>query len=140
MELNSGMFAIKFNELNQHYGHLQSRIQLCQNGDHNKIRQEITKIKDESAENDLLLQNRIKYSRSQAVSELAAAQMDYSKKIKEILEKEPLYSQESAALYAEYAIDFATQAMRHALLASFCAIDLQLTEEEKNKKRSENNE
>ena len=137
MDLNSGMFAIKLYELNHQYGQLQSRIQICQNGEHNKIRQEIIKIKDESAENDLLLQNRIKYSRSQTVSELAAAQMDYSKRIKEILEKEPHYSQESAALYAEYAIDFATQAMCHALLASFCAIDLQLTEDEKNKKMTE---
>ncbi|WP_326907127.1 hypothetical protein [Sedimentibacter sp. MB31-C6] len=140
MELNNGMFAIKLHELNQQYGHLQSRILLCQNRNHNKIRQEIIKIKKESEENDLLLQNRIDYSRSQAVSELAAAQMDYSKRAKEILEKDSLCSYESAALYAEYAIDFATQAMRNALLASFCAIDLQLTEEEKNKKRSENNE
>lgn len=140
MELNQGMFVIKLKELNQQYGKLQSSIMLCQNGNHNKIRHEIMKIKDECLENDLLLQNRIDYSRSHAVSELAAAQMDYSKKTKKILKKNLRCSGELAALYAEYAIDFAIQAMSHALLASLCAIDLQLTEEEKNKKRSNNNE
>jgi hypothetical protein len=95
-------------------------------------------MKDECIENDFLLQSRINSSRSPAVSKLAAAQMDYSKNTEEILQKVALGFQdgmaqetelESAALYAEYAIDFATQAMRHALLASLCAINLQLTEE-----------
>ena len=139
MELNQGMFAIKLYELNQQYGQLQSRILLCQNCDHNKILQEIENMKDECIENDFLLQSRINSSRSPAVSKLAAAQMDYSKDTEEILQKVTLGFQdgmaqetelESAALYAEYAIDFATQAMRHALLASLCAINLQLTEEE----------
>ena len=37
---------------------------------------------------------------------------------------------EAAALYAEYALDFATQAMKYALLASLTAIDLQMGAEE----------
>lgn len=36
------------------------------------------------------------------------------------------------ALYAEYAMDFAAQAMRHTLLAALTAIDLQMTCEERN--------
>ena len=37
---------------------------------------------------------------------------------------------EAATLYAEYALDFATQAMKYALLASLTAIDLQMGTEE----------
>lgn len=145
MEFNRGMFAIKLYELNQQYNQLQSRILLCQNGDHGKILQEIKRIVDECMENDLLLQSRIESSRSPAVSRLAAVQMDYRRKTEEILRNTTLGFQdgmivepeelESVALYAEYAIDFATQAMRHALQASLCAIDLQLTEEEIKKNR-----
>ena len=38
---------------------------------------------------------------------------------------------EAASLYGEYAIDFAAQAMRHALLAALSAIDLQMNCEER---------
>ena len=34
---------------------------------------------------------------------------------------------EAASLYGEYAIDFAAQAVRHALLAALSAIDLQMS-------------
>ena len=41
-------------------------------------------------------------------------------------------------LYGEYAIDFAAQAMRHALLAALSAIDLQMSCEEAAQKPTEN--
>ena len=48
---------------------------------------------------------------------------------------------EAASLYAEYAVDFAIQSARYALIAAMTAIDLQMTcEEEKtlqNKSRVE---
>ena len=37
---------------------------------------------------------------------------------------------EAAALYAEYAVDFAVQAMQYALIAALSAIDLQENTEE----------
>jgi hypothetical protein len=150
MVLNQGMFAIKLFELNHQYDQLQNRLLIFQNGDQNEILQEITKLKDECTENDFLLQSRIKSSRSLAVSKLAAAQMDYNKQTEKILKKTSLGFQdekiqkkeqtEVAALYAEYAIDFATQAMRHALLASLCALDMQRTDEEIHKVRRLNDE
>ena len=82
-------------------------------------------------------------SHSPAVAALSAAQLEYDLKIQEILQNElPGYvhgedsdvtedQAEAASLYGEYAIDFAAQAMRHALLAALSAIDLQMNCEER---------
>lgn len=45
---------------------------------------------------------------------------------------------EAASLYGEYAIDFAAQAVRHALLAALSAIDLQMSCDETNQSQSPN--
>lgn len=140
MKIDEGMFAIKLYELGQQYGQLQSRLLVCQNGGHEKIKRELLQVTDECVESDLLLESRVNSSRSPAVAELAKAQREYIQKTEAILEKIPGYINgegdksdgkvEAAALYAEYAIDFATQSMRHGLLAALKAIDMQLTEEE----------
>lgn len=145
MKLNQEIFAIKLYEMEQEYGTLQSRLCICGGEDHEKIRQELQKAKDEYKEQSLLLQKRIEGSRSKAVSELAAAQLEYSRKMEALLRNQvakDLHSEvnsvredeaEAAALYAEYALDFATQAMKYALLASLTAIDLQMSAEEQGK-------
>lgn len=46
---------------------------------------------------------------------------------------------EAAALYTEYAIDFAVQSMRYALVAALKAIDLQMSAEENNEQKEEFN-
>lgn len=81
-----------------------------------------------------MLQNRIDNSRSPIASKIAEAQKDYIKEIENILKDNSISSHELTALYAEYAMDFALQAIQHALLASLDAIDLQMTEEEINRK------
>ena len=98
---------------------------------------------DEYRENEILLQKRVEGSRSQAVAALASAQLDYYRTVRKILEQSlPVYLRseagtcledktEAVALYAEYAIDFAVQSMRYALIAAFNAIDLQMTAEER---------
>lgn len=142
MKLNQEIFAIKLYEMEQEYGTLQSRLHICGGEDHEKIRQELQKARDEYKEQSLLLQKRIEGSRSKAVSELAAAQLEYSRKTEALLKNQVakyLHSEansvredeaEAATLYAEYALDFATQAMKYALLASLTAIDLQMGAEE----------
>lgn len=140
MEVNQAIFSIKLQELSKEYSKLQRYILLYQNSDQEKIRQGIIRLKDESIENDIQLQNRIDNSRSPTVSKLAAAQVDYNKKVKDILKQDSLDSKESTALYAEYAIDFATQAIYHALLVCLEAMDLQMIEDEKNKKGEDDNE
>ena len=150
MKLNEGMFAIKLYELEQQYGRMQSRLRLCQQEDHPKIRQELQKATDEYKENELLLQKNVEGSRSHAVAALAGAQLEYYKTVRNILEQElpkSLCSEanttsedkaEAAALYGEYAIDFAVQSTRYALIAALQAIDLQMSaDEQKEEARDE---
>ena len=105
MELRDGMFAVKLCELEHQYGLLRSRLELCQGADHEKI------------------------------------QRDYSKRMEELLrdrlprlmhgEEDPQEERaEAAALFAEYAIDFAAQGVRSALLAALAAMDQQMNCEE----------
>lgn len=142
MKLSEGMFAIKLYELEQQYGRMQSRLRLCQQEDHSKIRQEFQKAIDEYRENELLLQKNVEGSRSQAVAALARAQLEYYRTVRTILERElPDYLRseastvsegkaEAAALYGEYAIDFAIQSARYALISVLKAMDLQMNAEE----------
>ena len=91
----------------------------------------------------------MKGSRSPAVAALADAQLHYFETVKRILEQDlPDYlhcesspaaedNAEALALYAEYAIDYAAQSMRYALIAALKAIDLQISSE---KREETNNE
>ena len=146
MKINEGMFAVKLYELERQYGRMQSRLRLCQQDDHQKIRQELQRVMEEYQEDELLLLNNVENSRSPAVAALAGAQPDYSRRAGKILEQElPEYLQdedgsapeegaehqaEAAALYAEYAIDFAVQSMRYALMTALKAMDMQMDSEE----------
>lgn len=56
MKRSEGLFVIKLYELEQQYGRMQSRLRLCQQEDHPKIRQELQKATDEYKENEILLQ------------------------------------------------------------------------------------
>ena len=146
MKINEGMFAVKLYELERQYGQMQSRLRLCQQDDHQKIRQELQRVMEEYQEDELLLLNNVENSRSPAVAALAGAQLDYSRRAEEILEQElPEYLRdedgsapeegakhqaEAATLYAEYAIDFAVQSMRYALMTALKAMDMQMDSEE----------
>ena len=66
---------------------------------------------------------------------MAEAQLDYNKKIMNLLDKDSLASEESAILFAEFVIDFATQSTRQALLAALYAINIQFKEEEERKEK-----
>lgn len=139
MELSQGIFAIKLYELEQQYGQMQSRLRLCQQQAHEKIRQELQQIMDDYQQTAFLLQKSVEASRSPAIAALSEAQLTYCQKTQELMKREMpayLHSESSTTtednakammLYAEYAIDFATQAMRYALLAALKAIDLQMT-------------
>ena len=86
-------------------------------------------------------------SRSPAVAALANAQLEYVRTVRKILEQElPDYLRseasnasenkaEAAALYGEYAIDFAVQSTRYALIAVLKAMDLQMSVEEQKEEK-----
>ena len=136
MELGNGIFAVKLWELEQEYGRLQSRLQLFQGRDLDQIEQECQRLKDEYREHDLLLSQVVQTCRSPAVAWLSGIQRDYGQQVEQILQNglpKDLWTQnpsvesqaEAMALYAEFAIDFATQAMRHALISAFTALKLE---------------
>ena len=141
MELRDGIFAVKLCELERQYGLLQTRLELCQGADHDRLRQILQDAMNDYRENALLLEKRAEGCRSPAVAELSAIQRDYTRRMERLLlEKLPrlMHGEESpqeeraeaAALYAEYAIDFASQAMRGALVAALMAMDQQMNCEE----------
>ena len=143
MSTKNGIFAGKLCELERQYEQTIRCLRCCQRSDHWEIQRALRCLWQEYRENDLLLQRSIAKSHSPAVAALSAAQLEYDLKIQEILQNElPDYvhgedsdmtedQAEAASLYGEYAIDFAAQAMRHALLAALSAIDLQMNWEER---------
>ena len=143
---NNGIFAGKLHEIEGQYGRILSRLRVAQYESRDEIRQ----LEAECRGTESLLEQSIADCRSPAVSALSAAQLDYDQKVRHILHDElPEYlheegndriadQAEAASLYGEYAIDFAAQAMRHALLAALSAIDLQMSCEEAAQKPAEN--
>lgn len=143
MNPNREIFSAKLEEMERQYCRMQSRIRICGQEDHEKIRKELQKAAEEYSEYILSLQKAACESRSPAIRELAKAQLEYIKKTESLLkdgrigsfihcEKSSLQEDtaEAAALYAEYAIDYAVQASRYALAAVLSAEDLQMNIEE----------
>ena len=149
MGLKEGIFAVKLCELEQEYGRLQSRIHLFEGKDAAQAQQEILRLQHECREHKLLLDERIRSSRSSAVSSLSKAQLEYGQRVEQILNEELPNEMrgrnqscaedqaEVMTLYAEYAIDFATQSMRQALAAALSAVVLQQRAEQEAKKYEE---
>lgn len=138
MELNQEIFAIKLYELEQQYGQMISQLRLCREDDQETIRQKRKALQDEYRTYDLQLKTTAESSRSPAVAALARLYQESFEKAEELLsQKLPSYlhsesssrqedQAEAAALYAEYAIDFAVQSMRYALIAALGAMDAQI--------------
>ena len=130
MTLNQDIFAVKLYEMEKQYGRLQSRLRICGRENREKLQAELEHAKEEYEENSLLLKQSIQGSRSPAVAELAQVQWEYMHKVEDLLKEkaEPFFhceatskeedQAEAASLYAEYAMDFATQAMQYALIVA----------------------
>ena len=143
MGLKQGIFAVKLCELEREYGRLQSRIHLLQAKEPTQVQEELERLLDEYRERKYLLDERVQASRSPVVAALAQAQLEFAAHAEQILtddlpnemrgrnQSDAEDQAEAMSLYAEYAIDFATQAMRYALIASLSAIVLQQKAEHK---------
>lgn len=131
------LFAAKFGELEAQYARIAQRFLLCRNADADTLRREYAQIMDECLSWEEILTAQAANGRSKAVEALAEAQRAYCSQSRKILEELPRYLQgspeelraESAALYAEYTLDAAAQAMRCALLAVLYATVSQLEAE-----------
>ncbi len=138
MELGHGIFAVKLVELEQEYGHLQSRIRLFQRKDLEQLHRELERLQDEYQEQNLLLEEMVRSCRSPVMARLAKLQHDYEQQAEDYLKTNLIPAQaddanatcqdraDTTTLYAEFAIDFATQAMRYALISAFSAMELQM--------------
>lgn len=148
MTLNQDIFAVKLYEMEKQYGRLQSRLRICGRENREKLQAELEHAKEEYVENSLLLKQSIQGSRSPAVAELAQVQWEYMHKVEDLLKEkaEQFFhceatskeedQAEAASLYAEYAMDFATQAMQYALIVALTAMDLQRNAEEKKEEQT----
>ena len=135
--MSNGILAIKLYELVQSYGRMQSRVRMCQEAGPDKLRRELQELKDEYDEKNYLLEQNAQSSRSPAVAALSGRQFEFFKNAETVMKDDlPKYlhseigddaetDAEAYALYAEYAIDFAVQSMRYALIAAMKAIDAQ---------------
>lgn len=147
MKLGEGIFAVKLYELERQYAKLQSRLHICQQEDHGKIKAELARLRDEYRQWLDTIERSLDACRTPAVREFAGAQLDYGRQAQAILQEASCPETpsetslpgedeaEAATLYAEYAIDFATLSMENALLAAMTAIDKQMTCEEMNHKK-----
>lgn len=133
------LFAAKFGELEAQYARLEQRFALCRTGDREGIRRECGLLADECMAWENTLSAQANSGRSKAVEALALAQLSYSRRIRQIMEHDlprllhgagDSDAAEGAALYAEYALDAAAQAMRHALMAALYATVLQMDADE----------
>lgn len=137
MKTNQDIFTAKLHELEQQYECLRKRLEICTAQSHGQIHRELESARQEYNSLELRLKQIVKNSRSPAVSSLAKVQLEYSQKTERLLKDQitaDLHSdantpgedrEEASALYAESAIDFASMAVKYALLASLSALDMQ---------------
>lgn len=150
MQPTPGVFTGKLCELERQYGDAVDRLRLYQQADHEQVRRELQALWQDCRERELQMRESVRESRSPAVAALSQAQLTYELEVQRILRDElPAYLHgentcrdadraEAASLYGEYAIDFAAQAVRHALLAALSTIDLQMSCDETNQSQSPN--
>ena len=133
MEGKQEFFTSKLFELERQYGQMISRLKLSQQDTQEDIQKKYRQVLN------FRLQTEISSGRSPAVSALARLQLNYFRSCENLLAQElPAYlhndagsrqedEAETFALYAEYAMDFAVQSMRYALMAALQAMDMQMS-------------
>ena len=126
MELQHGIFAAKLYELEQEYGRLLSRLQLLQRERPEQIRQVKHQMQEEYREHSLMLEETARSCRSRTMARLAQLQRDYEQQTSDLAAAAGGDRAEAMTLSAEYAIDYATQAMRYALITALQALELQM--------------
>ena len=143
MDQRDGMFTVKLSELEQEYEQMRDRIQKFQGKNAKQVHQERERLLEEYHAHDLLLDNTVRSCRSRAMARMAEIQRDYGAQVENLLQSDPLADRqesgcgehaEAMALYAEFAIDFAMQAMRYALITALSAMELQMQADENTKK------
>ena len=133
------ILSIKMYELDKKISRLQSRIQMSESADHDRIRAEKAELQRECAESETELRNRLRHSRNSSVAVLAESYGEIEKSSKTAVarmenadgkEPEESFPADEKIMFAEYALDFAMQAVNHALLVSMEALDAYMSQQE----------
>ena len=139
------ILSVKMYELDKKLEQTHSRIQFAETMDTERLHQQ------ECAESRITLENRLHYSKTGCVTRLANVFDQVEAAVEKVLESRNLDlraekseqlnanflpSAEEKILTAEYALDFAVQAVNRALLVSLEAIEAQRLEEEKEENKS----
>lgn len=135
-----GILTIKLHELDEKIGALYSRIELSEKAGKEELSAEIEKLKKECDEDELILRNRIRLSKSPVMArfdEKYGSIDDAAAIMKQEMEQyfseyeDPTDAAEGKLLLAEFYLDFAMHISQRALLVSLEAICAQKTNEEK---------
>ena len=142
MGCKSKILGAKLEETEKNYESLRHAIEALEQEDRREIKESMQKMTYELHRGESLLINAVKKAKSGMMEEMAEIQLEYCSKINrfletqdEILNKDPTeraqekYA-EDMSLYAEYAIDLATQTVKYAVFAALKAIDLQMNVQE----------
>ena len=133
MSVQQGIFSAKLCEMDEQYERFQARLMTCQQMEHEAIRRECGYMARECRESEYILAQSMKGCRSRAVRRLADIQLEYmnmAEDMSDIADRAERRA-EASTLYAEFSMDFAVQAMRHAMRAALTAIDAQMDCDEK---------
>lgn len=134
------ILSVKLCELDEKIARLHSRIQLSETAGKERIQAEIESLQNECAETELILRNKLQFSRANVLAGLSEFYQDAEQLIQQAKEKLKHSSAdgqgktlnvEEKLLLAEYSLDFAVQAANRALLASLEAIEAQLAQQDK---------
>lgn len=134
MDIKQNMFDAKLNEMAKEYDVLLQRVKTIQKADPDEVHKTRAYLEAEWSDTIIDLKNRAKMMRFLTAQQLSQVQLDYCRKAADILHDSLKESwsaisagnkSDDTALYAEYTLDFATLAMRYALLSVTSAIDMQ---------------
>ena len=128
MEGTSGMFSAKLREMEREYGTMRRELRRLEAGEDGP--RELERIWRAYQAQLTHLEQTARSCRTPAMAQMADLQREYEQKMEQMLRRSMAQGgaegrAESAALYAEYAMDFAIQAMRYALMAALSAVQLE---------------
>lgn len=145
------ILSVKMYELDKKLEQSHSRIQLAESMDAERLHQQIQDLRQECLESRITLENRLRHSKTDCVMKLAGVYDQVEAAVGKVLEaeninlknKEPIFGNalpgtEEKILTAEYALDFAMQAVNRALLVSLEAIEAQRLEDKKEESENSN--
>lgn len=142
MGYKSKVLGAKLEEMEKNYESLRHAIEALEQEDRREIKESMQKMAYELHRGESLLINAAKKAKSDMMEEMAEIQLEYCSKIDRFLEHQiEILNKDSTgcaqerhaeemSLYAEYAIDLATQTVKYAVFAALKAIDLQMNVQE----------